>query len=162
MMSRLFQTTKAICYVVTFALLLQPGGIGCALGCTTKAASVTDQQECHTSTSNSATEAHVAATAFSAEHACCHSSVDARREAVKAKLVKTSHQVAGMMLCCMLAGQIATTAVKQRATVEKASALAREKVSTLLNKRFEVVPLVGHARLPDRGETYLSCRALLI
>lgn len=157
MLLRLLQTTKALCCAVTLALLLQAGGLGCALGCA-RAATVINQHECHASTSNTSHDAPVVSASFSAEHACCHRSTSKRREAVSQELV----QIAEMTQCCLLADRIIFRAVKQPATTDKASANSNEKLSNSFHFEFRALPIFSQARLPDRGGTYLRCRVLLI
>jgi hypothetical protein len=161
MLLRLFQITKAVCYMVTLALLLQPGGLGCALACA-RTSSITNQHECHVSTSNSAPSTHVTNAAILVEHACCHSSTSEHREAVSPQPIKIFHHVAEMMPCCVLAIQMVIPAVKQRTTADKTSVPTKEKVSTPLSVEFRDVPLIKQGRLPDRGRTFLRCCVLLI
>ena len=157
MLLRLFQTTKALCCAVTLALLLQAGGLGCALGCA-RAAMVINQHECHASASNTSPDAPVVSTSFSAEHACCHRPTSKHREAVSQELV----QITEITTCCLLADRIIVPAVKQPATTDKAHANSNEKVSNSFHFEFRAIPLFSQARLPDRGGTYLRCRVLLI
>jgi hypothetical protein len=161
MLSRLFQTTKAICCAVMLALLVQAGGLGCALGCA-RAASITNSQECHTAASNLAPATQTVSSTISSDHACCHRANDERREMPSAIPAETFHPVAGMMPCCVLAGQALIPSVKQSAATDKDSTLTQERVPVRLNVEFRVAPLTTQALFPDRGGTYLRCCVLLI
>ncbi|HKC62349.1 MAG TPA: hypothetical protein VKB86_01870 [Pyrinomonadaceae bacterium] len=159
MLLRLFQTSKAICCAVTLVLLLQAGGLGCALGCA-RASSFANKQECHAA-SNPASATQTAATIYT-DHACCHRSKGEPRETPSATPAETFYPVARMMQCCVLAGQTLLLAAKQSAAADKSSTLIQEKASTRLDVEFHVTPLTVQALLPDRGATYLRCCVLLI
>ena len=154
MLSRLFQTTKALSCAVTLALLLQPGLLGCVFGCA-RAATTLTQHEGHPA--NLSPDVSETSASMSAEHACCHRSKNTQREAISQGLVK----LAGVMPC-RLAEQTSVPAVKQRAVTDQAKADSDAKTATPFAVRLRATLFTKQARLPDRGGTYLRCCTFLI
>jgi len=155
MLSRLFQTTKALSCAVTLALLLQPGLLGCVFGCA-RAAALLSQHEGHAA--NLSRDASETSASMSAEHACCHRAKSAQREAISQEIV---NKLAEVMPCCS-AGQTSVPAIKQRAIADKANADSGAKAATPFAVELRATPVIKQTCLPDRGGTYLRCCTLLI
>lgn len=156
---RIIQSTKAMSVAVVFALLWQPGVLGCVLGCAS-AAPVVSQKECHRSTPSPPSSTTEISAASSAEHNCCHIPPGGRRDSEGS--VNPFHRVAAMMPCCLNGDEIVIPAVRQSATTEESSAIAAERLTTPVDLEFRDAPVVGHTWLPDRGGIYLRCHSLLI